>query len=449
MNRLRVYFRRWSASPKVRPWALLAPVLLILIAAPQLRPLRFPAHPGNDEKIRLETVEAIVETGTFSIDRDREKRERWLEGTVTLHRPDDAVYSGQPPLMASLLSGAYWIMNRSGLSMEENPTLVGFLLTLLGSTLPAAVATGLTYRMARMFELQRTWRSLLSVAVGLGSGIGSYGVVLNPHVPAATLVLGAAAAIIHWARSPNPFRAMGWLGVAGLCAGFAGTIDPLTVVFLFLFLAPVFALRVGFPTRLAGALLYIAGASFPLLAHTSICLRIGIPVIPEPFVDAPEDLRHASFGDDDSESINAAQIVFLRGIETTLGNHGTLVHFPVLLIGCFGIAAVMHRHWPLWMKSLAAATAIGGVVIFCIVVFSKANLQYSMYANRWFISFSPLLMLWCGSWLKRPHPRGVRISALICLIFSVVAGIIGMLHPWPIGGYQGFTLVDVFSRLTE
>lgn len=77
---------------------------------------------------------------------------------MTLHRPADAVYSGQPPLMASLLSGAYWIMNRSGLSMEENPTLVSYLLTLLGSTIPAAAATGLTYRMARMFELQRLWR---------------------------------------------------------------------------------------------------------------------------------------------------------------------------------------------------------------------------------------------------------------------------------------------------
>jgi hypothetical protein len=185
------------------------------------------------------------------------------------------------------------------------------------------------------------------------------------------------------------------------------------------------------------------------VAHVSICHRLGIPVIPEPFVDAPEDLRSAMIVEDDSESPSSTRIFVNRLVETTLGNHGTLVHFPLLLIGCFGIAAVMHRHWPLWMKTLAAGTGIGAGTIVLIVTISSANLQYAMYANRWFISFSPLLMLWCGSWLRQTHSRGVRISALICFVLSLLAGIVGMLQPWPAGGYESFTVVDVFSSLAR
>jgi len=448
MTPLRKYFRRWRAEPKVRPFALFAPIVLILIAAPLFRPLRFPASPASDEAIRLETVQSIVERKSFSIQRSvKEGRPNWMEGTVTLYRPAKKVISGQPPFMASLLAGAYWAMNRSGLSMSENPALVSYLLTLLGTTLPAAGAAGLIYRMGRMFELQRSWRSLLSIAATIGSGLASYSTVLNPHVPAAALVLGSAAAIIHWARSVDPFRSLAWLSIAGLCAASASVIDPLSFVFLILFLSPIFATRISFPTRAAGALLYLAGAAFPLVAHCSICLRVGIPIVPAPFVDAPAEIPHVELSDDDSES--ASPQVIVRMFDASLGSHGTLVHFPLLLVACFGIAAIMHRNWPMWMKALAAATGIGAITIFCIVVFSKANLQYAMYANRWFICFSPLLMLWCGAWLKRSHTKGVRISALICLVLSLIAGVVGMLHPWPEGGYANFTMVDAFSRASE
>ena len=80
---------------------------------------------------------------------------------------------------------------------------------------------------------------------------------------------------------------------------------------------------------------------------------------------------------------------------------------------------------------------------------SNANLQYAMFASRWFLCFSPLLVLWCGAWLKRSHSKGVRVLATICLIFSLLSGFIGMLHPWPTEGYGSFTIVDVFSRLSD
>src|ERR671917_487186 len=55
----------------VRPWALLGPVVVLIIALPLLRPLRHPDPRAisDDETARLATVQAVVDHGTLAIDR--------------------------------------------------------------------------------------------------------------------------------------------------------------------------------------------------------------------------------------------------------------------------------------------------------------------------------------------------------------------------------------------
>src|SRR3954451_14821687 len=71
MRPLRVYFRRWQQRPKVRPWAVAGPALILLITLPLLRPLRHPAEIADDEWLRLRTVQALVERRTLAIARVR------------------------------------------------------------------------------------------------------------------------------------------------------------------------------------------------------------------------------------------------------------------------------------------------------------------------------------------------------------------------------------------
>src|SRR5438045_9776458 len=54
----------------VRPWALSAPILVLLVALPLLRPLRYPLprQISDEEQARLATVQAIVEHRTLHID---------------------------------------------------------------------------------------------------------------------------------------------------------------------------------------------------------------------------------------------------------------------------------------------------------------------------------------------------------------------------------------------
>src|SRR5688500_6364679 len=268
MRFLRAYFRAYRRKRLVRPWALAAPVLVLLVSLLLLRPLRHPdpRNISDEELARLATVEAIVEHGTLAVE------ETSFSSTAKkVVYADGHWYSDQPPVMAALLSGSYWVMNRGlGLDFHDDGHWVAYLLTIIGVTLPVAAAAGLTYRMGRLFELHRPWRAALAFAVVFGSGLISYATVLNAHAPAAALVLAAAACLIHVSVTERQRHAAVWLVLGGLCAALAATLDPPAGVFLILFLLVIFALRRPLGYRLGAMLLYAVGAAGPILLHVGL-----------------------------------------------------------------------------------------------------------------------------------------------------------------------------------
>src|SRR5262245_60840005 len=159
MSRIGDYIRRWQEKPKVRPWALSGPVIILFICLPLLRPLRHPAELSPDESARLATIRALVEHRTLALTPEAFPVPR----TQTVFAPDGRTYSDQPPMFSFLLAGPYWLMKRFGNTFRENPVLVPYLLTLIGVTIPVAGAAGLIYRMGRMFELPRIWRASLGL----------------------------------------------------------------------------------------------------------------------------------------------------------------------------------------------------------------------------------------------------------------------------------------------
>ena len=98
----------------------------------------------------------------------------------------------------------------------------------------------------------------LGLACVLGSGLFSYATVLNPHVPAATLVLASAACVAQLARSENPGRAGGWLVLAGLYAALAVTFDPAAVLLAALMIPVILAVHIRPSLRVGGVLLFDA-----------------------------------------------------------------------------------------------------------------------------------------------------------------------------------------------
>jgi hypothetical protein len=386
---------------------------------------------------------------------------------------DHRLYSEQPPMLAFLLSGPALILDWIGYPLRENSVLAPYLLTLLGVTLPVAGAAGLIYRMGRIFELRRPWRTALAAAAVFGTGLISYAVVLNPHVPAAVLVLASAACLVHLASSPSPSRGGGWIILAGFCAALAATIDLSAIVFLLLLLVAVPAMRLPPALRIGGILLYLFGAVPPILLYATLTVPLTgnlLPgsmhpelavhrrvVIEQPAIDATSDVADPSpsaDSDDDADAVPAPpslwqkfQHGFTSFAGTLLGEHGLLVHFPVVILGFAGMFAVMHRHWPVTTKILAADSAIAmiiGVIAFCATRYGSASADF---ANRWLIVFLPFLLFWAGAWLRRPHSTPIWTLAAILLTFSVLVSLVGATDPMPVGGYSKYTAVSALKDL--
>jgi hypothetical protein len=431
----------------VRPWALAVPLLVLLIALPLLRPLRHPGHASEDELLRLATVRAIVEHGTLCIDQTAPPD----AGSVV--RSGGRIYAEHAPMMAVLLSPPAWVMHGIGLSFDENQLLVSYLLTLIGVTLPVAAAGGLIYRMGRLFELRRAWRTALAATCVLGTGLLSYSVVLNPHAPAAVLVLCSAACLIHVASLKLASRTFGWLFLAGFSAALAATLDSAASIFMLLFMFVIAAIRFPIGVRALGIVLYILGAAAPVLAHDLINRRITGDIFPaalhEEFargraLEAPT-LAYEELGE---ESVGSAVGAYASWLVTALiGAHGLFSHFPITLIGIAGVGAVMHRHWPSSTKTLAAATLAAAATVVVLYCTWRVDWSRAMFGARWFIVFLPMLVFWCGAWARRGHSPAAWGFAGSLLAFSVFVTLVGATNPTPPGGFDQYTPVAAIREM--
>jgi hypothetical protein len=133
---------------------------------------------------------------------------------------------------------------------------------------------------------------------------------------------------------------------------------------------------------------------------------------------------------------------------TLLGQHGLLVHFPVVILGFGGMLAVMHRHWPTTTKVLAAASAISmGIALIGYSAGGRVAASSADFGNCWLLVFAPILFFWSGAWLRRNHKPLVWWIAGLLFAFSAAVSLIGATDPMPRGGYNRYTVAAALHRL--
>jgi hypothetical protein len=463
LHQLTAYFRRWSSRKHVRPWALSAPIAVLLICLPLLSPLRHPVagEMSDEEMARWATVQALVEQQTFCID-----------GTMFGHTRQrvwvgDVSYANQPPTQGLLLAGPYWVMVHAfHLRFADNRWLVEYLLTLFAVTVPVAAAAGMIYRMGRLFELSRPWRAGLALATVLGSGMISYATVLNPFAPAGALVLGAAAILVQVSRIRSPFRSGGYLASAGFFAALAAAIHPAATPFVFLFACVILAMRWRPSVRIGGVLMYGLGVIPPVLLHLSLSLpitgdwRLGwAPVTIHPIRLSHAPVATQTVGidpiDEDPGLLESPTVWQMAGlyadrvVAAGFGQHGLLIHFPVLVFGVAGLSSVVRRNWPGATKGLALATIVGALVIGLRYIVVPVNWRYAMFGVRWYVVFLPLLLFWAGAWCRRSHHPATWVTAGALLAFSCAVALVGATDPMPRAGYDRYTAVAALQHLVS
>ena len=366
---------------------------------------------------RLATIESLAQRGTLAID---DSVYFWQGDRV---RFDGRYYSHQPPMLAILGAGPYWLVERAfGLSIDDG--LNYRLLTWLLVGLPVLLGLWALGRLLLEFGLSTPWTAALVALAGCGTLLLPYALVLNQHAPAAGLVLLALLA----ARR-------GWPALAGGLAALATCIDLTGVFFL-----GALALPVWVGARWMGLLRYALGALPPLALHFSVNHAVAGDFMPfglhvEAFryplsTFLLQSLTGAAGGD--GAFWDYARVALV-------GESGLFAYHPWLLLAVLaGLLLLRPRlpNTPNGAVLVAVGAASLGVVLYYLT--QSRNLGGSSFGMRWFAVFAPALALFPGAWIAareaygrpwRPVPLAWWLLAPLVLV-SVAGAALGAINPW-------------------
>jgi len=452
MAQRRNWWRR-RTRPLVRPWALAGPIVVLLICLPLLRPLWSPGVMSGREAAVLDTAHNLLQHRGFALDPAHGYPP---EAVVTVN---GKLLARDPTAFTAAVATLAWLWGKAGVTFENNPHLLDYMLTMLISALPTAFGCGLIYRLGRAFDLTRPWRVGLALACVLASGWISYATVLLPHAMAIFLVVAAVTAFVHVSRAEWYRAASLWLIAAGACAAAAAAFDPLA-----LWVLPAVLLGTPFLTksrrgRFAGIVFVLLGATIPIALYVGVNPQATGDLLPPRWHATAYAAAGATPGTvivpsvgDDIEPVDVSVWVLIgrainRLLVFTVGSHGIFSHFPVLVIALAGVGTVLRRHWALPLKWLAGATLTALVLVLAYKMIVRVDDVDLDFAAPRLIVLVPVLMLWSGSWVRRPHGPAAWTAATVALVVSIVISLLGMTAPAPPGGYAHYTAAEAAGRL--
>jgi hypothetical protein len=432
-------FLRW----KFRPWALLTPIALLVITLPLLRPLVHPGAAGDGERLLIATARSLVEGGRMEL-RGADWRDpsgRSASGVIDV---EGRLYAARPPVFAGCLAGAAWMIGLAGVDADRDATLWTYLLTLISTTLPVAVGAGMLYRMGRLFELSRPWRAILAMVATFSGSWLSYSTVINPHAPAAALLLCACASVLFVGAARKPGNVLAILLLAGALAALASAISPWTLP-LTLPLPLVFlSMQIKPRQKVIGMVLLTLGAAPIVWLHCAWSLSMFGSIVPPTIGNVLFDVAGADAADEGP----LTRLLNLTGnvIRLLLGGHGLLTHSPLTIASAWGLFLVLRKHWPAHAKMLAAVSLVGTTTVVMMVAARGNAVDGRMFGVEWFVAFIPLLLFWTGAVIRRELSGWQRWAIAGLTAIGIVFSVAGARNPLPERAYQSYTAFEAVGR---
>lgn len=241
-----------------------------------------------NDRSRWSTVAALVEDGTYAIDRQLEitsagGRHPWQTIDKVRHRGSDGglhYYSSKPPLLATLVAGVYWLVHfLTGMTLTAQPVYaVRVVLALVNLPLLALFYVATIAAIDRI-GVSDWGRRVAAGATCFGTMLMPFAVSLNNHLPAAAATAAAIWIYVYLAERhdvtvprPSLRRARLWWFAAGVAAAFAAAneLPALSMMCLWVVLF-VWQERQSWAPLLAGiAVVAIAFFATNWLAHQSL-----------------------------------------------------------------------------------------------------------------------------------------------------------------------------------
>jgi hypothetical protein len=405
----------------------------------QLRQQR-PFLSANDRS-RWLTIRSLVELGTYEIDR-LHVEPTWDTIDMVQHEGQDGKlhrYSSKPPLLATLLAGEYWLINRvTGFTLRDNPYEIGRAMLFTINVLPMILMFVIVAGLAERFGTTDWGRIFVVAAATLGTFLNTFAVVLNNHTIGAACAAVALYAAVRIAYDGE--RRWRYFLLAGFAAALTAADELPALTFL----------------GLIGLLLLWNAPKQTLFAFVPAMLVVVAAFFATNWI-AHHDLKppymHRSQGDDwysyeykvgdrtiksywlDRKGIDRGEESKLTyAVHVLVGHHGVFSLTPVWLLSIVGALI-----W-LWSpdnarRQLAAGTLLITIIllVFYIGLRPQHDRNYGGMTSgfRW--------MFWCAPlWLVVMLPAVDRLSrsitgmafASLLLTFSVLSASYPTWNPW-------------------
>jgi hypothetical protein len=381
---------------------------------------------------RVAAIESLVERGTWAIDGSS-----WVNVTQDKILIHDAFYSDKMPLFSVIGAGVYALIHLLGGSLASNCSAAAQFcayswLTLALVSVPAAILMWLFFDHAIRMKMP-IWAAIVgTIALGAGTMILPYSLVLNHHVPAAACVFASFFLLRQGAAeeippaSPLSRRDMRIrLFVAGLLGALAISFDVLSGVIA----ATLFGIAVV--RYRSWSLFFVLGALVPLAATAVLDYQIAHTILPPYTVtDAynyPGSAFPASIAGNGTPDDYAAY-----AFRMFLGGKGLFAYNPLLLFALVGAVSVALNR--LHSMRVEGAMVLLGFIALCIYLATNTgNYGGTSYGERWFIVSIPILFsfvffvppLGAASWR-----RAAWIIFMPLLALSVFSSFQGAQAPW-------------------
>ena len=422
---------------------------------PHLRTLQRPFLSGNDRS-RWCTVRALVEHGTYAID-EIVVQPNWDTIDMVKHDgrgnpapgPDDGhLYSSKPPLLATLMAGEYWLLNRlTGWTLGSHPYELGRILLFTWNVLPFVGYLLILAGIVERYGSTDFGRLFVVAAAAFGTLVTSYAVAFTNHWPAACaamLALDAALRIVvDGERRPR------WFLIAGTAAALMAACELPAISFALCLLAllgwksPALTLRAAAPGL---AVVAAAAVGTNYLAHGTLQ-----PAYAQRHVEGGWYDYQFRRGDhvidsywkpttpkseiDQGEPSRAAY-----AFHVLVGHHGIFSLTPIWLLSLAGLAMLLRKPIapgdPALTGSRAIAAAILACTVICLAFYIARPLEDRNYGGmatgfRWAIWFAPLWL-----WAMLPAADALattprrRLLAAVLLAASVMTASFPTWNPW-------------------
>ena len=427
---------------------------------PDKRPDPVPMFSSND-KSRWATVRALVHDKTYVIgkrtypdpsnptaykDVGIKADPAYASTDVVLNPETKEFYSSKPPLMATIVAGQYWVLNRAlGWDISRDRWLVIPTIVLTWNVIPFAIYLVLLGRLVDLTGKTDYGKLLAFATAALGTFLLTFAGTLNNHCPGAFCVLFACYPLLRAIADGRDMKPWEY----ALCGFFASCAATFELPALALVVALGVPLLVAHPRS---TLLFFVPAAVVPIAALYGCNYIALGTF-DPVYDkfgGPwyrfEGSHWSKIGTPAAKGLDFnTEPTTVYAFHLLVGHHGWFSLTPVWFVALVGLAVMGIKSAPAvkklrrpagtgWTPELfAAMTLVVSAVVFVFYLTRTQSYNYGGNTSgpRWLFWLIPLWVLGVPPAADRlARSRGGRLLGAVLLGASALSVFYPAWNPW-------------------